>query len=120
MYVSILSEKTSMHKIKKLFADLCCSECGAEFDENSVSILREEEGLLVLQVICNNCQKSFGVAILGFNPTSFADKDEDDDDILEVQQTPSAINYDDVLDAHNFIQGLESDWMKYIPDRYKD
>ena len=76
MYVSILSEKTSMHKIKKLFADLCCSECGAEFDENSVSILREEEGLLVLQVICNNCQKSFGVAILGFNPTSFADKDE--------------------------------------------
>ena len=27
--------------------------------------------------------------------------------------------YDDVLDAHNFIDNLEKDWTKYIPEDFK-
>ena len=107
-----------MKKFQKLFSDLCCSACGNSFDENSFSVLREEEGLLVLNIVCSVCKKSFGIAVLGFNPIAF--KGEPcEDDILELEEAPAPVNYDDVLDAHNFINSLEGDWMKYIPDKYK-
>ena len=34
-------------KIEKLFSNLCCSHCKNSFDENSITIKREEEGLTV-------------------------------------------------------------------------
>lgn len=104
--------------IKKLFSDLCCSSCGHDFDEDSIYILREEEGLFVLQVICPNCQKSFGVAILGMESISLKEKD-DEKLKLEIKDFPNPISYDDVIDAHRFIQKMDKDWKKYIPDRYK-
>lgn len=108
-----------MKKIQKLFSGLCCSACGSSFDENSISVLREEDGLLVLNIVCSECKKSFGVAVLGFDPIAFKDE-ACDDDILEPVELPAPVSYDDVLDAHNFISSLESDWMKYIPDKYKN
>ena len=29
------------------------------------------------------------------------------------------VTYDDVLDAHKFINNLGEDWLKYIPDDFK-
>ncbi|MCR5261805.1 MAG: hypothetical protein K6C94_08215 [Candidatus Gastranaerophilales bacterium] len=104
--------------LKKLFADLCCSNCGHDFDEDSIYILREEEGLFVLQVICPECQKSFGVAILGME--SIAVKDKSDDKLpLQIKDLPEPISSDDVIDAHRFFKNLDDDWQKYIPDEYK-
>lgn len=104
--------------IQKLFADLCCSNCGHDFDENSVFILREEEGLFVLQVVCPNCQKSFGVAILGAASIAFKEKD-DEKLALQIKDLPEPISSDDVIDAHRFIKKLDKDWQKYIPDKFK-
>lgn len=104
--------------IQKLFADLCCSNCGHDFDEDSVFVLREEEGLFVLQVVCPNCQKSFGVAILGMESISVKDK-QDDKLTLQVKDLPEPISSDDVIDAHRFIKNMDKDWQKYIPDEYK-
>jgi len=104
---------------KRLFSNLCCSNCGKDFDENSVFILREEDGLLVLQIICQHCQKSFGVAILGMDAVSFRDENSQKYP-LEVKELPSPITDDDVIDAHRFIKNLDADWQKYIPKEYKD
>ena len=89
-----------------------------DFDEEAIFIKREEKNLLVLQIICPECGKSFGLALLGTGALSV--KDEKDDDALEIQECPLPISYDDVLDAHHFIDKLEKDWTKYIPDELKN
>lgn len=104
--------------INKLFSDLCCSNCGHDFDEDSIYILREEEGLFVLQVICPECQKSFGVAILGME--SIAVKEPEDTKLpLQIKDLPEPISSDDVIEAHKFFKNLDKDWKKYIPEEYK-
>ena len=104
-------------KLKKLFSNLCCSVCGHDFDERAIFIKREEKNLLVLQIVCPECGKSFGLALLGTGALSVKDKE---DDALEIQECPMPISYDDVLDAHQFIDKLEKDWTKYIPDNLKN
>ncbi len=97
-------------KIEKLFNNLCCSQCRNNFDEDSIVIKREEEGLMVVSLQCKHCGKSFGVAFVGFT-----DIDVNNYEPLEVQEGPEPINYDDVIDAHRFIQSLDADWQKHLP-----
>lgn len=104
-------------KLKKLFSGMCCSECRHDFEEGSFFIKREEKNLLVLQVVCTECGKSFGLAFLGTGSVSVK---ENDDSPFEFQPCPMPISYDDVLDAHHFIDKLEKDWNKYIPDDLKN
>ena len=103
--------------LKKLFSNMCCSVCKHDFDEDSIFLKREEQGLLVLQIVCPNCGKNFGLALLGTNSLSVK---ENEDTPLEFQDCPLPISFDDVLDAHNFIDKLEKDWNKYIPDEFKN
>ncbi len=99
-------------KIKQLFNNLCCSVCHQGFDEDSIEIKRDEAGLLVVHLTCQHCGKSFGVAFLGLTDITLKNPD---DMALNVVEGPDAINYDDVIDAHRFIQNLDSDWQKYLP-----
>lgn len=102
-------------KLKKLLSNMCCSVCGHDFDEAAINIKREEENLIVMQIVCSECGKSFGIALLGADENSI----KEDDNALTFQECPAPINYDDVLDAHNFIDKLEKDWTKYIPENFK-
>ncbi len=104
--------------IKKLLSGLCCNVCKHDFDEESIIIKRAEKNLMVIQIVCPECGKSFGIALLGIG--SVALKDKDSETALEIQPTPMPITYDDVLDAHKFIDKLEKDWSKYIPDEFKN
>ncbi len=104
-------------KFKRLFSGLCCSNCRSDFDEESIIIKREEKNLLVIQVVCQKCGKSFGLALLGTGTLSVKDKEDDE---LVLQECPLPISYDDVLDAHEFIDKLDNDWTKYIPDELKN
>lgn len=103
-------EETMKKKIEKLFTNLCCSQCKNGFDENSVSIKRDEDGLLVISLECQKCGKNFGVAFLGFSGIDVKTSEP-----LEVVDGPEPITLDDVLDAHKFIQNLKGDWDKYLP-----
>lgn len=105
-------------KFTKLFSGLCCSVCKHDFDNDAIYVKREEKSLLVLQIICPDCGKSFGLALLGTGAISV--KEEQEDDALVIQDCPQPITYDDVLDAHHFIDKLEKDWTKYIPDELKN
>ena len=104
-------------KINKLFENMCCSVCKHDFDESAITIKRENDDLLILQIVCSECGKNFGLAFLDTGDKTSNNKKEDE--ALEFQQCPTPINLDDVLDGHNFIDKLEKDWTKYIPDDFK-
>ena len=105
--------------INLLFNDMCCSECKSDFTEDSVYLLRQEKNLKVVQVICQKCGKSFGIALLGECDVKDAIGSPPNDVALQIQEGPDAICYDDVIDAHNFFSKLEDDWQKYIPEELK-
>ncbi|MFI3300775.1 MAG: hypothetical protein R3Y28_05075 [Candidatus Gastranaerophilales bacterium] len=95
-----------------LFKNLCCSLCKSNFDENSVTIKRDEQGLLVTNLDCLHCGKNFGVAFLGFSDIQVKSQDEL---VLEIQDGPEPIDYDDVIDAHRFIKNLDENWQQHLP-----
>ncbi len=101
-------------KLKKLLSGMCCSVCRHDFDENAITVIREEKELLVLRITCPDCGKGFGIALLGTGKDCVKD-----DEPLEFKPCPMPISYDDVLDAHNFFDKLDKDWTKYIPDNLK-
>lgn len=101
-----------------ILSDMCCSDCRTDFTADSVKIIRQEKDLYVVQIICTKCGKAFGMALFG----NCADKNKnyaDNDLVLEIQDGPDAINYDDVIDAHKFIQSLDADWQKHIPENLR-
>ena len=98
-------------KLNLLFKNLCCSVCKHEFDENSFVIKRDEQGLLVSNLQCLHCGKNYGIAFLGFSDIEVKNEDKIP---LEVQEGPSPITYDDVIDAHKFIKNLDESWSRYI------
>ena len=99
-------------KISKLFSNLCCSYCRNGFDEDSIVVKRQEDGLTVVGLECKHCGKSFGVAFLGLSNVDVKNYEP-----LEVTEGPEPINYDDVIDAHRFIKNLDADWNKYLPNK---
>ena len=102
-------------KIATLFKELCCSQCKADFDEDSIVIMREEDEMIVIKVICQHCQKSFGVAFLGISDFTLKnDIAEHDDHTLKVQTGAAPINEDEVLDAHKFIKDFDKNWHKFL------
>lgn len=96
-------------KLKKMFANLCCSECHADFEEESFLPVRTENELFVVQVVCPKCGKSFGMAMLGCKPDMKEQKP------LEIVPSPVPISQNEVLDAHNFIKNLDEKWMDHVP-----
>ena len=102
--------------INLLFSDMCCSDCHTDFTDDSVKVIRQENNLFVLQVVCHNCGKAFGIALLGDCDEKAISKPTKSDLALQIQDGPDKIGYDDVIDAHKFIQALEDDWQKYIPE----
>lgn len=106
-------------KITTLFKDLCCSVCKADFDEKSVTIMREEknpnEEMIVFKLTCQECGKSFGVAFLGISDLKLKNYPEDDL-VLHVQEGAAPISTDDVLDAHKFIKEFDKNWKLFMSD----
>ena len=97
-------------KLKILFENLCCSVCKNGFDEDSITVKREEDGLLVINLACTNCGKNFGVAFVGIKDLEIKETEP-----LEVQEGPEPITYDDVIDAHRFIRDLDEHWQEHLP-----
>lgn len=102
-------------KLKIMMDNFCCSNCKCDFDEESISVIREEAGLTVVQISCQNCGKSFGIALLGVNELDIKSPEP-----FELEDCPDKITFDDVIDAHNFIKEMEDDWQKYLPKSHKN
>ena len=95
-------------KLSTLFQNMCCSKCGSDFTEDAIEVVREEDGMMVLRLVCPNCAKSFGVAFVGLSDIAVKTP-------FEIQDAKSPITSDDVLDAHKFIKNMDEHWQKYLP-----
>lgn len=93
--------------ITKLLKNLCCSDCGADFDQ--FKILRQERNVLVMNLTCPKCGKDFGTCIL-----SMCDSLNKEVAALDLQDGPDLITADEVIDANILIRDLKSDWSKQI------
>ena len=113
--------KITMDKkiVNLLFSDMCCSECKADFTDDSVFVLRKEKNLNVIQIVCQNCGKTFGIALLGGCEEKSEVAQTRENLALQIQDGPDAICYDDVIDAHNFFKNLDENWEQYIPENLK-
>ena len=92
-------------KIKTLLKNLCCSICKANFDENSITIIREEKNLLVISLKCNKCGKDFGTAFLELKKGTKE---------LQITNVANSVNYKDVTDNRGFMEELNKNWSKYL------
>lgn len=99
-----------------LFDSMCCCVCRHDFDSSAIKIKQEEKNLYVLEIVCPECGKNFGLALLK-KEEGFEKKE---DDALIFQPCPDPITYDEISDAHKFIENLEKDWTKYIPDNLRN
>jgi hypothetical protein len=109
-------KKISKKNLAKLFENLCCSDCKADFDENSIDIIRNEnDGLIAVKLTCSKCGKGFGMAFLGLKKENFKYYETSDENVsLEIMDLDDPITEEEVLEAGKFIQALDSDWQKYI------
>ena len=82
--------------LNMLFSDMCCSVCKSDFTDDSVFFLRQENNLNVIQIICQNCGKSFGIALLGDCDVKSLETISADDVALQIQDGPDAICYDEL------------------------
>lgn len=95
--------------VKMIFSKMTCSQCGTNFGDDCIDILRIEDNCAIVRIFCTTCNKNYGIAIIGIERLGEADLPEYVDDGAE------PISYDDVIDAHKFISNLGPDWTKYIP-----
>lgn len=102
-------------KIDAMFKNLCCSRCKSDFNEDSIKILRQEDGMLVVNLHCNVCDKDFGVAFIETKNLNAEFFDREKTAFRMIEDLPP-ISKDDVLDAHKFIKGLDEHWTKYLPE----
>jgi hypothetical protein len=105
--------------IQEYFQQRSCRFCANPFSSEGIQLLREEPGIVVVRVTCSACGQPLGVAIVGTTPKAqkarvSAPSDWTKKDIERLSPKP-AINYDDVLNAHEFFSSLGSDWMKHLP-----
>ena len=96
-------------KLNIIFSKLCCSRCKRDFNEDSITVLKREKGLLTVNLSCKNCGRDFGTTFIGVSNLNIKSE------AVEIQEGPEPINYDDVIDAHRFIKELDESWQKHLP-----
>ena len=102
--------------VKFIFSNMICSCCDNQFTPDCVEIIRVEGNCAIVKIECTHCHQNYGIAVVGIETIS-EDTEENTDQVL-IPDMP-AISFDDVLEAHEFIDKMGSDWMKYIPKEFK-
>ena len=107
---------TTEEYVRFIFSKMVCSCCNEQFTPDCVEIIRIEENCAIVKIECTHCHKNYGIAVVGIETVEDGDFDTEN---VQIPDLP-AITTDDVIEAHKFIDKLGSDWMKYIPDEYKN
>ena len=112
-YVRMRDEEKMRKKLVVLFKELCCSQCKSDFKEESFTIMRKEDSMIVFKTTCAQCGKSFGAAFLGISDFDLKNYPEEEVK-LKVKEGTKPIDSDEVLDAHKFIKELDTNWKDFI------
>ena len=102
--------------VKFIFSKMVCSCCNEQFTPDCVEIIRVEGNCAIVKIECIHCHKNYGIAVVGIE--TIGEEPDENADNVSVPNLP-AISFDDVLEAHEFIDKMGSDWMKYIPKEFK-
>jgi len=116
----------AFHIIQNFFTRMHCNFCSQSFEPDDIQLLRQEDGLFIVNVFCNRCGTQNGVALVGMNGMNGQEQGADlqapyfEDPELTPEECQrlaefEPINQDDVLDVHNFLKQLGSDWERHIP-----
>jgi hypothetical protein len=104
--------------IQNFFTRMRCNFCSHSFSPEDIQLIRQDEGVYIVNVYCNHCRTQNGVAMVGVEVPSgagmFPDPELTDEELIRLAEF-SPITDDDVLDAHTFFSELDSDWMRLIP-----
>lgn len=106
--------------IQNFFAQMQCHHCKTYFVSDGIELVREEHGVFVVSVYCHGCKRQVGLAMVGVETAaSISIRKFKDPELTEAELDRFSgykpILEDDVLEAHQFIQGLGRDWQKHIP-----
>ena len=97
-----------------LLKNMCCSQCKSDFTEESVSFIQKGNQYSVINLICKNCGKNFGTSFLKLSKKNSKNIQ---DIILQDSRNIAPINFDDVLNAHEYIKDIEINLRKFISDK---
>lgn len=106
--------------IQEHFSNLNCPNCDSNFSQDGIKLLKKENDFWIVKIFCNTCNTLAGIAIVGIEHLEINGSKKEiknieltDNDIKKFSGKPP-ITTDDVIEAHNFIKNLGSDWMKYL------
>jgi hypothetical protein len=129
----------SFQLIQHFFTTMQCAFCTRPFQPEGIELLREDEGCYLVSVSCHHCERQIGVAmvgveipgvempgadLLGGNAQGFLPGFKPDPRFVDPELTPEELErleqfepiaFDDVLQAHEFFNQLDGNWMKFIP-----
>ena len=133
--------------IEKVLPFLFCAQCGCNFDIEDAKVLDTGNDTVIVKVVCKGCGKKYALAFMVLTFPMFAQSLDGkeagaDFEIEETSETASLedehcfeedypciskkhieaknlgkITYDDVLEAHDFIQNFEENWRRYMDKR---
>ena len=98
-----------------------CNYCSSHFQPAGIDLVREDEGVCIVNITCTHCERQAGMAMVSLErqdaskiSSKFLDPELTPDE-LDRLSVYEPITDDDVLDAHHFFAGLDSNWKKYLP-----
>ena len=107
--------------VKEFFMNLRCTQCNTRFTEDSISVMRQESNYTVVKILCACCSKNIGIAIVGLDKESMKRAVELSNENPEIpfasSSLDSPITYDDIIDAHEFFNNLDENWMSFLPQK---
>jgi hypothetical protein len=113
--------------IQTFFTRMRCNFCSHPFVPEDIQLLRQDDGVYVVNVYCNHCRTQNGVAVVGVEAGSMDRRVTDrlmphpdftEGDIRRLSEF-KPVSADDVLDAHSFFNTLGDDWNKFIPSEMR-
>jgi len=113
--------------IQTFFTRMRCNFCSHPFIPDDIQLLRQDDGVFVVNVYCSHCRTQNGVAVVGveagmLNPNMGErfkpHPDFTENDLLRFSEM-KPVSSDDVIDAHSFFSTLDNDWMKFIPEEMR-
>lgn len=100
------------HFIKKLMSTLKCGVCGQHYETNNVTIIRHQDKMWFLSIVCPSCHSQALVAAV----VKESKQGEIITDLTEVEVAKftgkEPIKADDALDVHNFLKNFDGDFFK--------
>ena len=104
--------------IQNFFTRMRCNFCSHSFSPEDIQLIRQDEGIYIVNVYCNHCRTQNGVAMVGVEvpgqETYFPDPELTEEELIRLSEF-QPITEHDVLDAHEFFSKLDENWMRFIP-----